>query len=137
LAEALVLETAALLDLVAGNEEGRAVRAALASQRVHVVDRVGANVAAALQDLAGRGLISVDQLNHRIRLLASTPFTSHSSVDLLPSALRRVELRLDDALSVELSDRLVAPLLTTDSRLASIWPNCWLVVPARPTGTAR
>jgi predicted nucleic acid-binding protein len=118
-----------MLDLIVGNEEGRAVRQALATRLVHVVDHASLEVAGALRVLAGGGSLPERELRLRIRLLSSAPFTNHPALELLPGALDRAGLRLGDALSVELSDRLGVPLMTTDGRLASIWPQSWLVTP--------
>lgn len=137
MAEQLVLETSALLDLMVRNAEGAAVAGVLRGQVVHVSDHAGVEVAAALCALAGGSWLPSDQLEERIRLLVSAPFTSHPARDLLAAASARTGLRLPDALCVELSWRLAAPLVTTDSRLATVWPNCWLVtVPSAPAPPA-
>lgn len=125
--DAVVLEASALLDLVLGDEEGRAVRELLRNHEAHVVDDVVVATARALQRLAQGGALSVAEMDLRIRLLATAPFTSHPALTLLADAMGRTGLAISDALSVELSDHLAAPLLTTDSRVASIWPRSWLV----------
>ena len=127
MAEALVLETSAFLDLVVGNEEGRAVCDALRSHLVHVSDHAGLAVAMALRAMTRRQLLSAAQLARGIQLLATAPFISHPALSLLPAAMSKSDLRLGDALCVELSDRLAAPLVTTDARLATVWPRCWLI----------
>ncbi|MGC1185483.1 MAG: PIN domain-containing protein [Candidatus Dormiibacterota bacterium] len=128
----LVLETSALLDLVVGDAEGRAVREVLRNHQVHIVDHVAVAAARALQRLSEGGFLSTAELNLRVRLLATAPFTTHPASALLPAAARRTGLGIGDALSMELSDRLAAPLLTTDSRLASTWPRSWLVASPKP-----
>lgn len=122
-----MIEAAALLDLLLGNPEGEAVGAALAGREVHLADPVGVVVAGALGRLAAEGTLSAGQLGSRIRLLESAPFTTHSALTLIGGAVQRGELSLGDALSVELSDQLDAPLLTTEVRLAAVWPRSWLV----------
>lgn len=123
----LVLETSAFLDLVVGSDEGRAVRNALGRHVVHVSDHATVEVAMALRVLRRNALLSQAELASRIRLLAAAPFQSHPAQGLLAAAAGRSGLRLGDALGVELSDRLAAPLVTTDPRLATVWPRCWLI----------
>ncbi|MGA2873243.1 MAG: type II toxin-antitoxin system VapC family toxin [Candidatus Dormibacteria bacterium] len=134
-AEPLVLETAALLDLLLGGPEGDAVRTALRGRDVHISDHVPVEVAVALQRLAAWGRLSQAQLARRVSLLAQMPCSHHAASELLGGAVARAGLRLGDALSVELSDRLAAPLVTTDSRLATAWNHCWLVAAAPTPGS--
>lgn len=57
----------------------------------------------------------VERMRHR---LAEAPMQQHPLASLLPGAWRRrPELRLADALSVELAVSLGVPLVTTDGRL--------------------
>lgn len=52
------------------------------------------------------------------------PFTRHALPDLLTGAWqRRDALRLVDALYVELAERLRIPLVTSDARLARVYPG--------------
>lgn len=123
----MVLETSAFLDLMVANAEGRVVGETLKGTAVHISDHCGVAVAQALLVMARRGLVSRPQLRRSIRLLAAAPFTPYPAASLLEGAWARAGLRLGDALCVELSQRLRAPLLTTDSRLATVWPDCWLI----------
>ena len=122
-----MLETSAFLDLMVGTAEGQIVGDAVRGKAVHISDHCAVAVAQALMLIADRGMISRSQLRRRIRLLAAAPFTPHSAATLLEAAWARTSLRLGDALCVELSQTLRAPLLTTDSRLATVWPDCWLI----------
>ncbi|HUY57178.1 MAG TPA: type II toxin-antitoxin system VapC family toxin [Candidatus Micrarchaeaceae archaeon] len=131
MAEQLVLETAAFLDLLLGTGEGRAVQDALVGQRVHISDHQGVAVAAALRTLVRGKLLSAGASQEKIRLLLVAPFQAHPARELLAGAAVRTELRLGDALCVELSHQLGAPLVTTDSRLAAAWPRSWLVTAGR------
>jgi predicted nucleic acid-binding protein len=134
-AEALVLETSAFLDLILGNAEGRIVADALKGNAVHISDHCGVAVAQGLLVMERRGILSRSQLRRSIRHVAAAPFTLHPAASLLEAAWARTGLRLGDALCVELSQRLRAPLLTTDSRLATVWPDCWLITaPPQPLG---
>ncbi|HVC39358.1 MAG TPA: PIN domain-containing protein [Candidatus Dormibacteraeota bacterium] len=130
-ADPVVIETSALLDLMLGNPEGAAVAEVLRGRAVHLADHSGWLVARALGILAEGRAISAADLARRYQLLADAPFLNHPATTLLPAALGRLGFRLGDALSVELSQRLGAPLITTDSRLAAIWPRCWLVAVPR------
>jgi predicted nucleic acid-binding protein len=129
-AEPLVLESAALLDLLLGSPEGDAVRSVLGGHLVHISDHATVEVAAALRRLAAWGRLSEPQLTRRVSLLTQAPFSCHPASELLGGAVGRTGLRLGDALSVELSHRLAAPLVTTDCRLATTWNRCWLVTVA-------
>lgn len=135
-ADALVLETSGFLDLIVGNAEGRSLGAALRGQAIHVSDHCAAAVAQGLLAMTARGWLSRRQLGSKIRLLSAAPFISHPAAELLEGAWARNGLRLGDALSVELSERLAAPLVTTDSRLATAWPNCWLITAPGEMGSA-
>ena len=126
-AEQLVLETSAFLDLLLGTGEGRAVRDALVGRQVHISDHQGVAVAAALRALVRGKLLSSATSQEKIRRVLDAPFQAHPARELLAAAAARTELRLGDALCVELSQQLGAPLVTTDSRLAAAWPRSWLV----------
>ncbi|MGC1908604.1 MAG: VapC toxin family PIN domain ribonuclease [Candidatus Dormiibacterota bacterium] len=130
MAEVLVLETAGFLDLILGTQEGQAVRDALVDHQIHVVDHEGLGVAVALRELRRTRSLSESDFRHKLRLVAGAPFHAHPAQDLLVASAARGDLRLDDALCVELSHRLSAPLVTTDSRLAAVWSHSWLVTGA-------
>jgi predicted nucleic acid-binding protein len=127
----VVLETSAFLDLIVGTAEGKIVGDALKGKAVHISDHCAIAVAQALLVMASRGMVSRSQLRRKIRILAAAPFTPHQAATFLEAAWARSGLRLGDALCVELSQRLQAPLLTTDSRLATVWPGCWLITAAK------
>jgi predicted nucleic acid-binding protein len=59
-----------------------------------------------------------------LRTLRRAPFSRHYLSDLIDGAWSRPNTqRLVDALYVELAEQLRAPLITTDSRLASSYPQ--------------
>ncbi|HVC22840.1 MAG TPA: VapC toxin family PIN domain ribonuclease [Candidatus Dormibacteraeota bacterium] len=130
--EGLVLETAAFLDLLLGTAEGRSVRETIRGREVHVADHEKVGVGVALRALHRGGQLSPAVLERKVRQLVAAPFRAHPARELLVAAVARHDLRLGDALCVELSYRLAVPLITTDSRLAAAWPRSWLVtaVPA-------
>ncbi|MGH7691565.1 MAG: hypothetical protein ACRENY_05545 [Candidatus Dormibacteria bacterium] len=127
MAEAVVLQTSAFIDLLLGDAQGRAVADALRGRQVHVTDHEEVLVAIALRARRERGLLSAPAFRRRIGRVAEAPFTVHSARELLVDAAAREHLRLDDALCVELSHRLEAPMLTTDAALAAAWPRALLV----------
>ncbi|MGA7088847.1 MAG: VapC toxin family PIN domain ribonuclease [Candidatus Dormiibacterota bacterium] len=129
-AEILVLETSGFLDLILGTPEGQAVRDALVGRQVHVVDNEAVGIAIALRELRRIGSLSEVALTRKLGLVADAPFRAHSVRELLVASAARDDLRLGDALCVELSHRLAAPLVTTDSRLAAVWSHSWLVTAA-------
>lgn len=69
-------------------------------------------------------------VDERLALLASMPIQRHLLPPLVVAAWeRRDELRLVDALYVELAHRLQVPLITTDQRLGRATPLAEAVVP--------
>ena len=79
------------------------------------------------------GALTTADVEAGLAALAGVPPTRHAVVDLASGAWsRRADLRLVDALYVELAARLRAPLLTTDHRLARASPLAEsLTVPKR------
>ncbi|MGC2192419.1 MAG: PIN domain-containing protein [Candidatus Dormiibacterota bacterium] len=132
--EVVVLDKSALLDLLLGTAEGMAVQDSLYGREVHITDHEEVEVASALQAMGTSGMLSQLDVERMIRRTVEAPFSTHLARELLVTAVQRSDLRLSDALCVELSHRLTAPLLTTDSRLAAAWPHSWLVtaLPAKP-----
>ncbi len=122
-----MLDAGALLELLLGTPQGRAVGEALRGHPLHAPDQVGAASVAALELLAGAGELGPAELERRLGLLAEAPIEWHPVAALLGEEARASGLLLRDRLCVELSRRLGAPLVTTDSGLATAWRNSWLV----------
>jgi predicted nucleic acid-binding protein len=125
--EVVVLDKSAFLDLLLGTPEGKVVRDTLFGRKVHTTDHAEVGVASALRVMGQSGVLAQRDAERMIGRIVEAPFTTHLTRELLVSAVARRDLRLGDALCVEVSHRLTAPLVTTDSRLAGVWPQSWLI----------
>jgi predicted nucleic acid-binding protein len=96
---------------------------------LHAPSHLDAEVLSALGRLHRAGSLSEPTVSSALAALASAPITRHHLAPLLAGAwAARNELRLVDALYVELSNSLRVTLLTTDARLAKVSPIAELVV---------
>ena len=121
----IVLDASAMVDLLGGRG---AARRELMERAVHVPAHFDAEVLSALGRLRRAKLLKRDEVTAAIASLSSAPFTRHTLEDLAGGAWRRRDnLRLVDALYVELAERLRVPLLTTDAGLASAYPGAQLL----------
>lgn len=114
-----MVDASALVDVLAGTAYAAAVSARLEDTVWHAPAHLDAEVLSALGRLSRAGRLQQTDVDERLALLASMPVRRH----LLPSLLQgawahRADLRLVDALYVELAAQLEAPLVTTDQRLA-------------------
>lgn len=117
MAEAVV-DASAIVDLLLDNEVGSAVRRRLAGHALHAPAHLDAEVLSALGRLHRAGELSGDGVETRLQSLADAPIQRHEVRALLIGAWsRRHQLRLVDALSVQLAVSLDHPLVTTDRRL--------------------
>ena len=114
----VVVDVSALVDLLLGNRLGAAVARRLIDERLHAPAHVDAEVLSALGRLHRGGLVSAVQVTAMLQTLTVAPIVRHDLVDLIPGAwARRDRVRLVDAVSLELADRVGGPLVTTDLRL--------------------
>lgn len=122
-AETIVVDASALVDLLAGTGLAVAVRNRLAGAPWRAPAHLDAEVLSALGRLSRAGRLSAAEVDHRLALLGSMPLSRHPLPGLLAGAWsRRADLRLGDALYVELAAQLQVPLATTDQRLARATP---------------
>lgn len=120
MAELLVLDASALVDLLAGSE-----RAAQVRQRLHEADALAApdlvtvETASALHRLARAGVLTEAEADRALSAMASLPIrpVPHAAVLETAWALRHA-VRIADAFYVAVALHLRAPLLTTDARLS-------------------
>lgn len=120
MAERLVIDASAMVDLLVGSTVATSVRNRLRGHELHVPAHFDAEVLSALGRLHRSGHLTVRQVTTRIRRVADAPIQRHSLPPLLTGAWGlRPNLRLADALYVELADRIEAPIVTTDGRLAT------------------
>jgi predicted nucleic acid-binding protein len=114
----VVLDASAFVDLLLGNPLGAAVRARLTGQSLHAPGHVDAEVLSALGRLHRAGDLDDDTVTWLLGRVADAPLQRHHVHGLLAGAwTRRHQLRLADALYVELAAARGAPLVTTDRRL--------------------
>jgi predicted nucleic acid-binding protein len=114
----VVLDAPAFVDLLLGNPLGVAVRARLAGQSVHAPGHVDAEVLSALGRLNRAGDLDDDTVTRLLGHVVDAPIERHPVRELMAGAwARRHQLRLADALYVELAAARGAPLVTTDRRL--------------------
>jgi predicted nucleic acid-binding protein len=117
----VVADASALVDLLLDNEPGQAVRRRLAGQVLHAPAHVDAEVLSALGRLHRAGQLEVDDVESRLVSLTEAPLVRHPVDGLVLGAwARRHQLRLADALYVELATTRGWPLVTTDRRLRSV-----------------
>lgn len=119
MAEAVV-DASALIDLLLANESGIAVRRRLAGHALHAPAHLDAEVLSALGRLHRAGDLGADDVESTLRDLVAAPIQRHDVRDLLVGTWsRRHQLRLVDALYVQLAIVRYLPLITTDRRLCA------------------
>jgi predicted nucleic acid-binding protein len=129
-AERVVVDASAIVDVLVGSLLAAPVRDRLRDTAWHAPAHLDAEVLSALGRLARAGRLLDADVETRLDLLSSMPVQRQLLPPLLPGAwARRVDLRLVDALYVELAHQLSAPLITTDQRLARATPLADPIVP--------
>jgi predicted nucleic acid-binding protein len=114
----VVVDASAIVDLLLDNDLGGAVRTRLAGHVLHAPAHLDAEVLSALGRLHHAGEIEAGDVELRLRGLVAAPIQRHGVSDLLIGAwARRHQLRLVDALYVQLAVSRDLPLITTDLRL--------------------
>lgn len=128
MAEALVLDASAMVDLLVGSSLAGAIEARLQGSELHAPSHFDAEVLSALGRLHRAGELTARQVTDRVELVASSPIGRHLLAPLLRGAWRRREnLRLVDALYVELASQLDTPVITTDRGLAAASQRAHLI----------
>lgn len=123
--EQVVIDASAMVDVLARTgDRYPAVRARLAHTVMHAPAHFDAEVLSALGRMQRAGVLTVAQVDAALDELMQAPVTRHDLTPLLAGAwARRDTLRLTDAFYVELADSADLVLLTTDQRLARVWPS--------------
>jgi predicted nucleic acid-binding protein len=117
----VVADASALVDLLLGNDVGRSVRARFAGQVLHAPSHVDAEVLSALGRLHRAGDIDAAEVEQKLDSLTAAPIVRHPVHDLVLGAWqRRHQLRLADAIYVELALARGWQLVTTDRRLRGL-----------------
>jgi predicted nucleic acid-binding protein len=121
--ETAVVDASMLVDMLAGTERASAANARLRRVVVHAPVHIDAEVLSALGRMYRAGDLSVREVDAALARLSTMPLNRHPLPDLLAGAwARRDDLRLADALYVELAAGLKMTVLTTDLRLARACP---------------
>lgn len=114
----VVVDASAMVDLLLGNELGGGVRRRLAGHALHAPAHLDAEVLSALGRLHRAGDLEAEEVGSILHHLVAAPIQRHDVSDLLIGAWsQRHQLRLADALYVELAVSRDLPLVTTDRRL--------------------
>jgi predicted nucleic acid-binding protein len=130
MADRVIVDASAMVDLLTGSPVGEAVRDRLRAHELHAPAHFDAEVLSALGRLQRAGHLSPSQVKARIDRLATAPVDRHALPPLLAGAWRRRQnLRLVDALYVELAHQLELPIATTDAGMAGASPFVELLAP--------
>ena len=128
MAEPVIVDASAMVDLLIGSEVASLVEERLRGLELHVPAHFDAEVLSALGRLHRAGEMSGRQAAARIERVEAAPFQRHLLAPLLTGAWKlRHNLRLVDALYVELATRLDTSIVTTDAGLAAASPTADLV----------
>lgn len=131
LAESLILDASAMVDLLVGSTLAGMIEASLNDSELHVPAHFDAEVLSALGRLHRAGQLTARQVADRIDLVSSSPIARHLLPPLLSGAWRRRgNLRLVDALYVELATQLDTRIITTDRGLAASTRRASLIAEA-------
>lgn len=117
----VVLDASAFVDLLLGNPVGAAVRRRLAGSALHAPAHIDAEVLSALGRLSRAGDLADDTVTQLLGRVVDAPLERHPVHGLVAGAwARRHQLRLANALYVELAAVRGAALVTTDRRLRDV-----------------
>jgi predicted nucleic acid-binding protein len=123
MAKATVIDASSMVDLLVGSSSAGAIRSRLRDHELHAPAHFDAEVLSALGRLHRGGHLTARQVAERLRRLSEAPVERHLVVPLLAGAWKlRHNLRLVDAVYVELANRLGLPIVTTDAGLAAASP---------------
>jgi predicted nucleic acid-binding protein len=116
----VVIDASALVDLLLADVLGDAVAARISGNVLHGPAHLDAEVLSALGRMNRSGLIADHAVGAMIDRVLDAPVVRHPLAGLLLGAWgKRANLRLADALYVELAESLSSRLVTTDQRLKS------------------
>lgn len=118
--ESLIVDASAMVHLLVGSSLARSIKKRLLGSDLHAPAHFDAEVLSALGRLHRAGQLTARQAGDRVDLVASAPIARHVLPPLLPGAWRRRNnLRLVDALYVELASQLDSLIITTDAGMAT------------------
>jgi predicted nucleic acid-binding protein len=128
LAEAVVVDASAILDVLARTPLAEAVTERLRDASWHAPAHFDAEILSALGRLARAGQLHDAEVEARLPLIAAMPVERAALAPLLAGAwARRHAIRFVDGLYVELAHQLGLPLVTTDQRLGRVAPSAEVI----------
>jgi len=117
----VVIDASAVVDLLLGNQLGESVASRISGTGLHAPAHLDAECLSALGRLNRAGALSETSVARMLTFLELAPIVRHPLGDLLAGAwTRRGNLRLADALYVQLAHTLDLTLVTTDTRLRPV-----------------
>ncbi|CAM3139475.1 type II toxin-antitoxin system VapC family toxin [Saccharomonospora xinjiangensis] len=115
----IVIDASVVVDILAGTPNGDAARDRIRHAILHAPAHIDAEVLSALSRLQRAGVLDTSAVSHALTSLVHLPVRRHELPKLAPGAWsRRENVRVADALYVELASQLGVTLVTTDQRLA-------------------
>jgi predicted nucleic acid-binding protein len=125
-----VLDASAMVDLLIEAPSAHPIMARLTAATVHVPDHFDAEVLSAIARLTRAGKLTDERATEHVTQLAAAPYLRHATTPLITGAWhRRTNMRVADALYVELGARLGIPVVTTDTGMAAAAPHVELILP--------
>lgn len=124
MAEKLIVDASAIVDYLVDSPLAHRVAQRIQDSEISVPAHFDAEVLSALGRLHRGGDLSETEVDERVALTAEAPFQRHLLTPLLEGAWAlHHNVRLVDALYIELANQLDATIITTDSGLASAANN--------------
>ncbi len=118
--ERVVIDASAMVDYLVDSPLAGLVADRIKDSEVNVPAHFDAEVLSALGRLQRGGDLTENEVEQRVDLTAQAPFQRHLLAPLLTGAWAlHHNVRLADALYIELADQLDATIVTTDSAMAS------------------
>lgn len=119
MADAVVLDASAWVDLLQSEDVGRRVADRLEGHSLHAPGHIDLELLSTFGRIERASALTSAEVDARLRIARDMPIRRHDLADLADGAWRRrSSLRISDAFYVELAVHLDVPLITTDSRLA-------------------
>ncbi len=128
MAEKLVIDASAMVDYLVGSPLAADVADRIAGSDIAVPAHFDAEVLSALGRLQRAGDLTETEVETRVGITAQAPFRRYLLPQLLEGAwARHHNVRLVDALYIELGNQLAATIITTDSGMSAATPNAELI----------
>lgn len=118
--ERIVMDASAMVDYLVGSPLADLVAERISDSEVNVPAHFDAEVLSAFGRLQRAGKLTETEVHQRVDLTAEAPFQRHFLAPLLTGAWAlHHNVRLVDALYIELANQLDATIVTTDSGMAA------------------